>query len=44
MITASLFGKLREHKIKMNRINEQESHEKKQKNIALKSSIRKFVD
>jgi len=38
---AALFGKLREHGIEMNKLNEQESSEKKLKNIALKSSIKK---
>jgi len=37
MTTIALFGKLREHKIEMHRLNEQESSEKKVKNIALKT-------
>jgi len=34
--TASLFGKLREHELKMNRLNDQENKEKHVKRIALK--------
>jgi len=37
---AALFGRLREHEIEMQRLNEQDSSEKKVKNIALKSSIK----
>jgi len=38
---ASLFGKLREHEIEMNRLNKQEIGEKQIKGITLKSSIQK---
>ena len=41
LTTAALFGKLREHEIEMQRLNELESSEKKVKNIALKSSTKK---
>jgi len=34
--TASLFGKIREHELEMNRLNEQENEEKHVKSIALK--------
>jgi len=44
MTIASFFGKLREHANEMNRLNEQESSEKKVKNIALKSSTQKNGD
>ena len=40
MTRTTLFGKLREHEIKMQRLNEQESSEKKVKSIALKTSIK----
>jgi len=39
--TAALFGKLREHEIEMQRLNELESSERKVKNIALKTSTKK---
>ncbi|XP_068486444.1 uncharacterized protein [Phaseolus vulgaris] len=39
--TVSLFGKLREHELELNRLKEQESYEKKVKNIALKSNAQK---
>jgi len=38
---ATLFGKLKEHEIKMQRLNELESSEKKVKNISLKTSTKK---
>ena len=38
--TTTLFGKLREHEIEMQRLNELESSEKKVKNIALKTSTK----
>jgi len=41
LTTASLLGKLREHEIKMNRLNEQEIGEKQIKGIVLKSGIQK---
>ena len=37
----ALFGKLREHEIEMQRLNELESNEKKVRNIALKTSTKK---
>ena len=40
LTTIALFGKLREHEIEMQRLNELESSEKKVKNIALRSSIK----
>ena len=36
MTTTSLFGKLREHELEMNRLNDQEHKEKHMRNIALK--------
>jgi len=36
-----LFGKLREHEIDMQRLNDLESSEKKVKNIALKTSTKR---
>ena len=36
-----MFGKLREHEIEMQRLNELESSEKKVRNIALKTSTKK---
>jgi len=41
MTTTALFGKLREHEIKMRRLHEQDSCKKKVKNIALNSSTKK---
>ena len=41
MTTAYLFGKLREHELEMNRLNEQESEEKQVKGIALRSVVQK---
>jgi len=41
LTTAAFFGKLREHEIEMQRLNELESSEKKVKNIALKTSTKK---
>ena len=41
MTTAALFGKLREHEIEMQRLNELESSEKKVRNITLKTSTKK---
>ena len=41
LTTAALFGKIKEHEIEMQRINELESSEKKVKNIALKTSTKK---
>jgi len=37
--TASLFKKLREHELEINRLNEQESEKKQVKRIALRSAI-----
>ena len=37
LTTASLFGKLKEHEIKMNRLNDQENEEKHVKSIALRA-------
>ena len=42
MTTASLFEKLWKNEIEMNGLNEQESSEKKIKNIALNSSTKKI--
>ena len=39
--TATLFGKLREHEIEMQRLSELETGEKKVKSIALKASSKK---
>jgi len=36
LITTSLFGKLREHEIEMNQLNDQEHEEKHVRNIALR--------
>ena len=41
IITAALFGKLREHEIEMQRLSELETSEKKVKSIALKASSKK---
>ena len=41
LTTTTLFGKLREHEIDKQRLNELESSEKKVKNIALKTSTKK---
>jgi len=41
LTTVALFGKLREHEIEMQRLNELESTEKKIKNIALKTRTKK---
>jgi len=41
LTTTTLFGKLREHEIEMQRPNELESNEKKVRNIALKTSTKK---
>jgi len=41
LTTTALFGKLREHEIEMQRLNELESSEKKVMNIALKTSTKK---
>jgi len=38
LTTTSLFGKLREHKLEMNRLNDQEHEEKHVRNIALKAT------
>ena len=40
MTTTTLFGKLREHEIEMQKLNELESSEKRVKNITLNSSIK----
>ncbi|XP_068487028.1 uncharacterized protein [Phaseolus vulgaris] len=40
--TASLFGKLREHELEINRLNVQESEDKHVRNIALKASKHKY--
>ena len=39
--TAALFGKLREHELEMNRLNEKEQGERKKKGIALKSAVQR---
>ena len=41
LTTASLFGKLREHELEMNRLNVQESEDKHVRNIVLKSAKHK---
>ena len=41
LTTTSLFGKLREHELEMNRLNVQESEDKHVRNIALKASKNK---
>jgi len=41
LTTTSLFGKLREHKLEMNRLNDQENKEKHVKGIALKAAGQK---
>jgi len=41
LTTSTLFGKLREHELKMIRLNEQEHGDRKQKGIALKSAVQK---
>jgi len=41
LTTASLFGKLREHKFEMNQLNDQENEEKHVKNIALRATDQK---
>jgi len=41
LTTTSLFGKLREHELEMNRLNVQESEDKHVRNIALKSTKHK---
>jgi len=41
MTTIALYGKLRDHEIEINMLNEQESHEIKVKNIALKSNTKR---
>ena len=41
MTTTSLFGKLREHELEMNRLNVQESEDKHVMNIALKAAKNK---
>ena len=41
MTTASLFEKLREHELEMNRLNVQESEDKHVRNIALKAAKHK---
>jgi len=41
LTTTALFGKLREHEIEMQRINELESSEKKVKNVSLKISTKR---
>jgi len=38
MTSATLFGKLKEHQLETNRLNEQEINDKKIKNIPLKSA------
>jgi len=42
MTTTAVFGKLKEHEIKMNRLNKQESSEKMVKNMTLKSNTKKI--
>ena len=42
LTTISLFCKLREHELEMNRLNEQETEEKQVKGIALKYVIQKI--
>ena len=41
MTTATLFGKLREHELEMNRLNVQESEDKHVRSIALKAAKHK---
>jgi len=41
LTTAALFGKLKEHELEMNRLNEQEHGERKLKGITLKSIVQK---
>jgi len=41
LTTTALFGKLKEHEIEMQRLNELESSEKKVRNLALKTSTKK---
>ena len=41
MTTTSLFGKLREHELEMNRLNVQENEDKHVRNIALKTTKHK---
>jgi len=41
LTTATLFGKLREHELEVNRLNEQEQEEIKQKGITLKFVVQK---
>jgi len=41
LTAATLFGKLRDHELEMIRLNEQEHADRKQKRIALKSTIQK---
>jgi len=41
LTTIALFGKLREHEIEMQMLNELESSEKKVRNIALKTNTKK---
>jgi len=41
--TVSLFGKLREHELEMNRLNVQENEDKHVKNIALRGVGHKTV-
>jgi len=42
LTTTSLFGKLREHELEMNRLNERESEEKHVKSIGLKTTSQRF--
>jgi len=42
LTTTSLFGKLREHELKMNKLNIQESEDNHVRNIALLSSTRRI--
>jgi len=41
LTTTALFGKLREHELEMNRLNEQKQGERKQKGVALKSAVQR---
>jgi len=40
LTTAALFGKLREHELEMNNLNEQENGERRSKGISLRTIIR----
>ena len=44
MSLASLFGKLQEHEIKLNRLDESEEVDKKKRSIALKAKVKEDDD